>query len=69
MRPAQTPSARINQLTEPQTMTANELILSDAFPQLSLYTPMSRVEWERNQAIAEKLLSEVFGEQDTPQAD
>lgn len=28
---------------------------------LSLYTPISREEWERSKAIADKLLDEVFG--------
>ena len=33
-----------------------------------LYTPMTREEWERNQAIVEKVLSQVLGKQDTHQA-
>lgn len=29
---------------------------------LNLYTPITKEEWERNQAIVDKVLDEVFGE-------
>lgn len=42
----------------------NELLLSEVFPQLNLCTPMSREQWEANQAMADKVLAYVLGEQD-----
>ena len=39
----------------------NILLLSVAFPLLDHYTPMTREEWERNMAIVEKVMGEVFG--------
>lgn len=46
--------------TEPPTLTEQAINELQSLT-FNLYTPISREQWERNTAIYEKLLSEVFG--------